>query len=210
MARAPRRCSIAAVLALSGLVAGCSGAEDPVEPAASETAASEPAASESTPTVSEPSALPSSSPSAAGAEKPERPAAMDQHDAEGAAAAAEYFLSLYNYTKDSGDTTEWRLMSHEACDFCQNVLKRAVEIREAQLEIEGGELSFQIREVYQRDSATGLFPLDVEVTQESSKTTRPDGSIESETEGQSGMMRMEMGLRGGDWVVATVAPLPED
>lgn len=200
MARAPRRRPIAAaVLALTGLVAGCSGGEDPVEPAAPEP----------TPTATAPSASPSPSPSAEGEDKPERPAAMEKHDAEGAAAAAEYFLSLYNYTKDSGDTTEWQSMSHEACYFCQNVLDRAAQIHDAELTIEGGDLSFEVLQVYRRDSATGLFPLDVEVTQEASKTARPDGSVESETAKQTGVMRVELGLREGTWVVVTVAPTSE-
>lgn len=122
MARALHRRPIAAAaLALSGLVAGCSGAEDP-----------EPATPEPTPVTSAPSASPSPSPSAEGVDKPERPAAMDQHDADGAAAAAEYFIELYDYVMRTGDTSEWEAMSHGTCGFCSDAISQANRLQSEQ------------------------------------------------------------------------------
>jgi hypothetical protein len=135
---------------------------------------------------------------------------MDKHDAEGAAAAAEYFLSLYEYTKVTGDTAEWAEMSHRACTFCQTVLERTAEIRKKKLTIDGGEVSSRLVETYRRDALTGIYPLDLEVTQQASTTTHPDGSVESSAKKQTALMRVEMGLRDGNWVVVTVAPKPEN
>src|SRR5690606_13769770 len=53
---------------------------------------------------------------------PERPAAMDRDDVEGAKAAAQYFIELYPYVYATGDLDEWRAMSHEECVFCESVI----------------------------------------------------------------------------------------
>ncbi|MBO0919817.1 hypothetical protein J1G42_03120 [Cellulomonas sp. zg-ZUI222] len=45
---------------------------------------------------------------------------MAEPSAEGAAAAAGYFMSLYPYVFATGDITEWNTMSGSACDFCAN------------------------------------------------------------------------------------------
>jgi len=45
---------------------------------------------------------------------------MSQPSADGAAAAAGYFMSLYAYVLATGDLTEWDAMSGAACDFCAN------------------------------------------------------------------------------------------
>ncbi|AEG44167.1 DUF6318 family protein [Isoptericola variabilis] len=200
MARTVRTTAVAVILAATA--AGCSGGGDPGSGAMS------PEPTPST-TTAEPSSSPSPSASADG-EKPERPAAMEQHDAEGAAAAAEYFLSLYNYTKTTGETAEWESMSHEACDFCRAVVERTTEIQREGLTLDGGDLSYRVLESYARDAATGIFPLDMEVTQEASTTTAPNGSVESSSEKQTDVMRIEMGLRADEWVVVTVAPKPEE
>jgi hypothetical protein len=192
----------AALLALTGLLAACSGAANPAEPVS-------PSPTPSATVSPSPSASPSPSPEPT-VDKPERPTAMDQHDVEGAAAAAEYFLALYNYINRSGDTSEWAEMSHRVCTFCQTALERANEVRKKKLKIDGGEVSSRLVKTYKRDGLTGIFPLDVEVIQQASTTRFPDGSVESSTDKQTGLMRVEMGIRNGEWVVVTVAPKPED
>ncbi len=50
---------------------------------------------------------------------------MEREDAEGAAAAAEYFIELYPYVMATGDTEEFEAMSHRACGFCDDALEQA-------------------------------------------------------------------------------------
>jgi hypothetical protein len=201
MARAPRRRLIAAaVLALTGLVAACSGGEDPAEPAAPEPA----------PATSAPSASPSPSPSAEGDDKPERPAAMEQHDAEGAAAAAEYFIALYPYIMKTGDTAEFKAMSHEACGYCTATLENEQWLRDNQAEFSGGELRTALEESYQRDAATGLYPFDVRVTQEAIRITNSEGAEVDSVEPTTSIARVEVGLRENQWVITTVTHKPVD
>src|SRR5690606_19735685 len=93
----------AAAAALAGvlLLAGCTGGEP--EPEGSELPLPASVAASASPSASvspEPS-------EEAEAEGPERPAAMDKKDADGAAAAAEYFLSLYDYMLTTGDSSRF-------------------------------------------------------------------------------------------------------
>ena len=43
---------------------------------------------------------------------------MEEPTADGAAAAATYFMQLYAYIYATGDTSTWRAMSAQTCEFC--------------------------------------------------------------------------------------------
>ena len=58
---------------------------------------------------------------------PERPEAMATPSAEGAAAAATYFLQLYPFVNATGDLTEWDAMASPSCTFCEGVRDDVVE-----------------------------------------------------------------------------------
>lgn len=72
--------------------------------------------------VPEVTATPSPTPTPPEAVKPVEPEAMASPETEGAAAAAEYFISLYPYVYATGDLTPWRAMSHPECIFCASVM----------------------------------------------------------------------------------------
>ena len=104
----PVGAALAVALAV-GLLAGCSfGGADP---SAASTSAGPTVAASPTPT-------PAPTPSPTTATKPERPAAMDTVDLNGAIATATYFLSLYGYAPETGDLTDWDSLSHPECTFC--------------------------------------------------------------------------------------------
>ncbi len=88
-------------------------------------------------TASSPTPAPSSS------APPERPAAMERRDVEGAIAAAQYFLELYPYVYNTGDLTEWRAMSHPDCVFCASVVKNVEELHAAGGYETGGGFQFE-------------------------------------------------------------------
>lgn len=69
---------------------------------------------------------------------PERPAAMEQPSPTGAAAAATYFMGLYEYAYTTGDTTDFQQMSDQDCDFCRSVLDDIRQSRAASSTEEGG------------------------------------------------------------------------
>lgn len=50
---------------------------------------------------------------------------MDEVSVEGALAFGEYFMQLYPYVIATGDTTEWRALSHPECIFCADTATTA-------------------------------------------------------------------------------------
>ncbi|MGV8977629.1 MAG: DUF6318 family protein [Cellulomonas sp.] len=68
-----------------------------------------------------PSATPSPTPSPTSTPLPARPAAMDAVNVDGAIAAATYFMELYPYAYNTGDSTELKELSHPECIFCKSV-----------------------------------------------------------------------------------------
>ena len=133
---------------------------------------------------------------------------MSRDDSEGAAAAAEYFLSLYAYIKVTGDIEEWDTMSHRACDFCETASERAKEIEDNGETFTGGDLTMKVFETYARDDLTGIYPLDVRITQAAHVTRGPGGKVVAESGETTDDRRIEMGRQDGEWVVVTVAPIP--
>ncbi len=126
--------AVAAVLA----PAGCAGGQAEPSPGPSSTSTTTaPATPAPSPTRSAP---------------PERPAAMDRDDLEGAKAAAQYFLELYPYAYNTGDLTEWTAMSHPECIFCASVIENVEALHaEGGYEV-GGDLVFE--------SVTGAEPIE--------------------------------------------------
>lgn len=198
--RARRRVlGLGVVVAVGMLVAGCTG-EEPVEPEPSTSTAEESA---------EPTEEPEPSPTETGPVKPERPAAMEQEDAEGAAAAAEYFIELYDYVMITGDVSEWKAMAHESCGFCAKATGQSETINERSDVFAGGSTTAQLVEAFQRDEATGIFPLDMQVEQAAISIEDSSGATVYSSDAISSLYRVEMGLRQGEWVVVEIAPSPE-
>lgn len=156
----------------------------------------------------DPTPTASASPSPSVPTKPERPDAMEREDAEGAAAAAEYFIELYPYVMATGDTEEFEAMSHRACGFCDDALEQAKQIKEGGWVYKGGGSTLSVTQTYSRDELTGIYPLDVEISQESSQIFESGGTQLDAIESKEFDRRVEMGLRSGEWVVVTVAPIP--
>ena len=206
----PRWCWPAAVVLVGALlVGGCTGGEPEVE----ESQLPLPASVTASPSASasdEPSA--EASPEASGAAdagEPERPAAMDKKDADGAAAAAEYFLALYDHALKTGKTDALKKMSHRACGFCDDTLQEASTIADEKQTYEGGELAGVLVRAYKRDAVTGIYPLDMDVTQAPAKITESDGTVTWRQDRVITEARIEMGLRDGEWVVVEIAGRPQ-
>jgi len=134
---------------------------------------------------------------------------MKRDDAEGAAAAAEYFIELYPYVMATGDTEEFEAMSHRACGFCEQTLKDVDRIQNRGQTFQGGATEAMLLDQYLRDDLTGIYPLDFEVTQEASKTLDADGSVASSAKAQVSEHRVEVGRKSDRWLVVAIAPRPE-
>ncbi|WP_435737369.1 DUF6318 family protein [Cellulosimicrobium sp. PMB13] len=197
--RARRRVlGLGAVVTVGLVVGGCT-AEEPVEPEPSTNTAESPEVTEE----------PEPTPTETGPVKPERPAAMEQEDAEGAAAAAEYFIELYDYVMTTGDTTEWRAMSLESCTFCQGSIEQANQISSRSDVFEGGDAVVTVDDptFYARDEATGIYSLDARVIQEPIAIRSAKGEELFAQERTDDLYRAEVGRRNGEWVVVEISLL---
>lgn len=197
--RARREAAIAGTgLTLVMVVAGCT-ADGPGSP---------PAPSSSPGTQA--SATPTPSPSASSVVvKPERPAELDDDGAAGAEAAAQYFLELDSYIQATNDTAEWEAMSHQECEYCTNRLDQAREIADFGDTYEGGESSVKILEIYEQDTTTGIWPIDVEISESASQITSDEGEVVFANEANVSTARVEIGRRSGEWVIVGVTDIPE-
>ncbi|MFE6968391.1 DUF6318 family protein [Isoptericola sp. NPDC057653] len=185
--------SIAAAAVL--LVAGCDG-DEAAKPSPEPTA-----------TSAGPESSPSPSPTATVA-APERPQALDDDGPAGAEAAAVYFLELDDYIMKTGDTAEWEAMSQKSCEYCANRLDQANEIAERGDVFSGGEAEVRVTHTYAQDQATGLWPLDVTVSEAPTTITDSNGKQLFEQGATRSESRVEVSQKNGRWVIVNVAEKP--
>lgn len=187
--------SIAAATAL--LVAACDG--DP------------PATPSPEPTTTRSSAEASPSPSATSTAvvlAPERPKEMDDDGPAGAEAAAVYFLELDPYIMKTGDTAEWEAMSQESCEYCANRLDQARLIAERGDTFDG-ETQATTTHTYAQDAVTGIWPIDVEITESRTSITDTAGEVVFDQASSVRTSRIEVARSDERWVVVEVAKVPE-
>ncbi|MEG3614992.1 DUF6318 family protein [Isoptericola haloaureus] len=208
MARTPRHhlqlLPLAAAVLGAALLTGCTGDQPAPEAVASSPPASTPA---SDPPSAEPS--PSPSPSETGPSKPERPAAMDKKDADGAAAAVKYILALEQPMMVTGDTAEWERRSHRSCEYCASRLDQAQTIAERGDIFEGGDVSVTVDTVYQRDAVTGIWPVDITGDESPSEILDRAGEVVFTSDGGTGERRVEVALKDGSWVLVELGMIPD-
>lgn len=149
-----------------------------------------------------PSETPKPTPTETGPVKPERPAAMERDDAEGAAAAAEYFLELYPYVMATGDTTEWDAMTWaETCGFCTGVRDTALEIRSAGDFYSGSDTTVDSAEAGEVDTLTGGRAVIVDVVQGPHIRTASDGEVITEGGEVAARLHVDVLFTQGQWYI---------
>ncbi|MCC2314160.1 DUF6318 family protein [Cellulomonas xiejunii] len=107
------------VVAIALATSGCATDADPTDDATSQP----PVTATPTPTLS-----PTPSPTVDVTVPPVRPEAMATPSADGAAAAASYFISLYPYVYSTGDLSEWRSIADPSCEFCGKVAEEVDDL----------------------------------------------------------------------------------
>ena len=127
---------------------------------------------------------------------------MGAPGAEGAAAAASYFISLYPYVFATGDLSEWDALSEADCKYCQNV-RASVEDQLARgVRGEGSEITVITAdgtEIAHGDA----YAADLEITQAPSFEVTSDGT--RVPDGDGGRFRLHLALWWRDgWLVRAV------
>ncbi|MBM7480596.1 hypothetical protein JOD49_003516 [Oerskovia jenensis] len=136
---------------------------------------------------------------------------MDTDDAEGAAAAAEYYVELSGYALAAVDDSDLKAMSHRTCGYCSETLEQVAWLASSGGSYAGGEMDASVDDPgkYVRDEQTGIYPLDVTVTQEALTVVDRDG-VEIASEPTSvATARVEVGRSDGSWVIVEIASVPE-
>ncbi|KLN34445.1 hypothetical protein FB00_12180 [Cellulosimicrobium funkei] len=183
-----------AVVAVGSVVAGCTGGGDPG-----------PSPTVEEPVVTSPSETPEPTPTETGPAKPERPAAMERDDVEGAAAAAEYFLELYPYVMATGDTVEWDAMTWtETCTFCTSVSQDAATVQDQAETFTGAQISVSNPDVGAFDDFLGGYPIIFDFEQTPHRRVAQDGTVVSEDDGDAGRLQIDVLNREGAWLVLAV------
>lgn len=130
------------------VLAGCDGGgEEPTTPPSESSQGSgEPTSDD--PTTEETSAV--ATPPVVEAPTPAPETAIDDHV--GAIWAARYFLDLYTYMRQTGDTSQFEAMSAPECQFCASQIEQTEKIHAEGGWIEGGAVDFDL------ENATAEYP----------------------------------------------------
>ncbi|MCL3859488.1 DUF6318 family protein [Actinotalea sp. K2] len=154
----------------------------------------------------DPLPTPSPTPTVEPVTKPERPAEMDRTDEVGAAAAAEYFMSLYPYVLQTGDLTEWDAMTAATCGFCTSTRDRAARIQQSGGSYTGGAFELSEPIVHPLDDLVGGYPVDLVVRQFPSSETDGSGNLVATSEDSTSLAQVDMlHYDGTGWHVLAVA-----
>ncbi|WP_407317220.1 DUF6318 family protein [Isoptericola halotolerans] len=190
----PAAPALGALALVALLLTGCTQpAPAPTGPGTTAEATSSPS-----PSVTESSPAPSPTPVVVA---PERPAAMNDDGHEGAQAAAKYFLSLDDYIMKTGDTTEWEAMSHKECGYCSRRLEQAQLIDKEGYTYHGGKLVAQVLHTYEKDTPTGIWPIDIEVSVDDARVTDSTGRDVFADEASTAKKRIEALRQKDGWVI---------
>ena len=189
---------VAAIAATWLLAAGCSDSEGNATPTTEPSP--EPTATTEEPTSPEPGPTPWP--------EPMRPEAMERDDVEGAKAAAEHFLELFTYVHLTGDSEQWRAMSHPQCVFCRSV---ADEVED--LYAEGGHADGPTLHVVKADANPPredyeFYSVRIEVNEGASNWFDAEGSVLEATEAGSFQIDFALMQTEDGWTVRGVATSP--
>jgi hypothetical protein len=137
---------------------------------------------------------------------------MDTDDAEGAAAAAEYYVELSGYALAAVDDSDLKAMSHSTCGYCAGTLEKIAWLKSSGGFYSGGQIDVEVDDPgkYVRDEQTGIYPLDATVTQEALTVVDGGGVEVASDSAYSETVRVEVGRNDGNWVIVEIAPVPKD
>ncbi|MCL3863313.1 DUF6318 family protein [Actinotalea sp. K2] len=157
----------------------------------------------------DPLPTPSPTPTVEPVTKPERPAEMDRTDEVGAAAAAEYFMSLYPYVLQTGDLTEWDAMTAATCGFCEGTRDAAGNVVGAGGTLEGGTIKVSVMQTTW-EPAFDLFSVRTEVAEDIAVEKDADGMEVSRAPASTSMAEIHVAhVDDRGWILVEVIALDE-
>lgn len=154
---------------------------------------------EPTPTPTVDSPTPTPTPTVEALAPPERPAEMERSDDVGAAAAAVYFLQLFDYVMHTGDVGIWDEISVQDCGFCAGVRTDAESMNTAGRRLEGGAFVVGEPRVVGFEEAIRVHAVEVAYTSEAGVVVDASGAVQSEIAAGSGFLLLDVGYTADGW-----------
>ncbi|UZN03037.1 DUF6318 family protein [Cellulomonas sp. S1-8] len=189
---------IVVVVVAVGLVTGCTADAEPVA-----TASAEP-----TVTATEsPTPTPTPTPTMDVTVPPERPEAMGTASADGAAAAARYFISLYPYAYATGDLAAWNELAATGCAFCDSTRDGVTRVHQGGGRVEGGTITVESADGTEVDAGR-WYSATVVATEAPSAEHDVNGTILSESPGGVYEFAVALTFASGSWIVDAVDVTP--
>jgi len=132
---------------------------------------------------------------------------MSTMDADGAAAAAVYFIELYGYVLQTGDLTEWNAMSYPDCQFCTSTAEYVRSVYSAGGSFTGGDITAEVVTVHELDGFIGGYPVDLRTTQAPAERLDATGQTAGSLDEQTDTARFATVYYKGSWTIAAVVRL---
>lgn len=140
---------------------------------------------------------------------PARPEAMATPSADGAAAAASYFISLYPYVYLTGDTSEWTQMSAQSCEFCTRTLDGARRVHDAGNSVSGGAIEILAAQGTEIDAGR-WYSARLTAVEAPSTESDPAGAPVTASDGGRYTFEVALTHESGRWLVDAVDVRPAD
>ncbi|MCV2392690.1 DUF6318 family protein [Actinotalea sp. M2MS4P-6] len=174
-------------------VGGCSSDPDP---------GATPSVSSPAPTRTvTPTTTPEPSPTETSLVAPEKPAEMERTDEVGAVAAAEYFMDVYSYAKQTGDLELWDSFSGQTCGFCQNFHDAVGDLYGSGDRLVGGSVELTAPEVLGHDAQLDIYGVQFAYATASSVRVDPSGAEIADFDGESSWLLLNVGPSARGWVL---------
>jgi hypothetical protein len=130
---------------------------------------------------------------------------MDRADADGAMAAATYFLALYSYARTTGDLTSWTAISDASCVFCRSVQDSVQAAFGNGYHSEGGLVTIVGAAMAVAGSYPATYHVSASVHQASIRVVNRAGEVVEEHPAQSGHMLIAVATKLADgWRITGV------
>jgi len=128
--------------------------------------------------------------------------------ADGAIAAAKYFVELYVYAHRSGDLAPWSEMSGPECDFCAHVVERVEEVYDAGGHIEHEDFAWEGAPKTTKSPARSMWEVRLSAVEGASVRYDGDGGVLKETAGGPVDMTIVVLSKIDSWEVVRVSARP--
>ena len=134
---------------------------------------------------------------------------MDGDDADGAIAAATYFISLYPYVYATGDLSAWKAMSDPACGYCSGVSLAVESMHAMGSHIRGGDIEVTATRSFPPSASTGIYPVDLELAEGPSSEVDAGGDELKEMAGGKTLAQLDVAWAATGWSIHAVKTTDE-